>query len=134
MEESDKKLHETHTCLVCNGIAKPKHDKTFWIIVVNFCDTKKRLLVGQNIARAVPRPSNITEVDIIHCELLGLVDDKTTQLYRKRIINVRDTSVVNDYLRDNRNSHMAVDEKKVIAEDIDLSDVAKKQNKSIRTM
>lgn len=129
-----KKLYDTQTCLVGNGAAETERDKTSRILVENFSDTYKRLLTGKAIARAVPRPSNITEATISQGELLGLVDDNTAQLYCKRVINARDTSIVNEYLRDKRNSHMAADEKPVTAEDIDLNDMDKKLHKSIQTM
>lgn len=62
------------------------------------------------------------------------MDDNTALLYRKIIINARDTSVANKYLSDKRNRHMAKDEKPVTAENTDLSDVDKKHHRFIRTM
>lgn len=105
--EPYKKLVDKQTCLLVNGKADSEREKTFWILVANFREIDKRLLTGQAVARAVPYPSNITEADICHGELHGLVDEKTSILYRKRIINSIATSVVNEYIRENCNSHMA---------------------------
>lgn len=49
-----------------SGISEPERDKTFGILVDNFSDTYKRLLIGITVARAVPNPSNIIEADISH--------------------------------------------------------------------
>ncbi len=132
--ESTKRLCETHTCLTGNGVAQVEANKPFRVLVANFGNTNRRLLSGQAIAFAEPHPSSIMESDVSHAELLGLVDDKTAQLYRKRNLNARDTSVINDYLRDARSGHMGVDEKPTTAADIQLPDVHTKHHPNIRKM
>ena len=50
--ELKKRLYETHTCLVGNGIAQVEPNKPFRILVANVGDHERRLLSGQSIATA----------------------------------------------------------------------------------
>ena len=128
------KLYDTHNCLAGTGVAQVQSDKPFRILVANFSDHPKKLLYKQVIADAEPHPSNIVEGYVSHAELLGLVDDATATMYRKRNINARDTSVINQYLGNERNSHMDEDQRPTTADDIDLSDVDKRHHSKIRSM
>ena len=74
------------------------------------------------------------ESNVSHAEMLGLVDDKTDNLYRKRNLNARDTTLINQYIQDSRNSHMDAEETPITAADIDLSDVETKHHPAIRKM
>ncbi len=132
--EPNGRLYRNHTCLASNGVAEVEADKPFKVLVANFGDYPKQLAQGQVVATAYANPTNLVESTISHAELLGLCDDKEAMRYRKHNANARDESVINDYLRDLRSSHMGEDEKPVTADDIDLSGVPKSYHKRIRTM
>ena len=132
--EPNGRLYRNHTCLASNGVAEVEAVEPFKVPVANFGDHPKRLALGQVVATAYANPTNFVESTISHAELLGLCDDKTAMRYRKRNANARDEAVINDYLRDLRNSHMSEDEKPVTADDIDLSGVDKSYHKRIRAM
>lgn len=132
--EPNMKLYTIHECLASNRVADVEAGKVFRILVANFEERTKQLAKGQVIATATANPTNLVETTISHAELLGLVDDKTAQMYRKYNKSARDEAVINEYLRDLRNSHVGEDETPVTADDIDLSGVDETYHKRIRTM
>ena len=121
--EPARRLFNTHMCLAGHGIAQVERNKPFRILVANFGKVARKLLPGQGIAQANSHPTRIYESDITHAELLGIIEEDSAQMYRKRDIDAKDTAVINKYLQDVRNSHMGEDEKPITADDIYLSDV-----------
>lgn len=132
--EPNPKMYQHHTCLASNGVVEAVADVPFKILVANFGKHTKNLQKGQVVGNVHANPANLVESNISHGELLRLIDNKTAQLYRKHNQIARDESVINDSLRDLRNSHMGQDEKPVTADDIDLSGVDKSYHKRIRAM
>lgn len=128
------KLYETHQCLAGTGVVQVQSDKTFRILVANFSDYPKKLIHNQVIASADEHPTNIVESEMSHGELLGLVDEDTAKMYRKRNLNARDASVINEYMKDKKSNNMESDENPTTADDIDLGDVDKRHHKAIRNM
>ena len=70
------------------------------------------------VAKAEGHPFNITEADISHGEVLGIVTDTTR--YRKRDTDARDIETINRHLADAIEAHAGVDETTITAENIEL--------------
>lgn len=70
----------------------------------------------------------------MHAEAFELVNKETVKLYWKRNHDVRDASIINEYLRNLRNSHMEAEDKPVRTDDITLDDVDPKYHAEIRAM
>lgn len=82
---------------------------------------------------ATPHPEVIVTTKLSHVELFGMKDTSDTRC-RKRNLNARDTSVINQYLSDIRNSCMNEDEKPVTADNIDLLEEDGTHQEAIRGM
>ena len=68
------------------------------------------------VAKAEDNPSNITEADISHVEVLGIRADTTR--YNKRDTDERVIETINKHLSDAREAHGCVDETPTTEENI----------------
>ena len=83
------------------------------------------------VAKAEDHPSNITEADISHGEVLGIMTDTTR--YRKRDTDDRDIETINKHLADAKEAHAGVDETPTKADKIELK-VYERYHTDIRNM
>ena len=92
--------------MTADGVQQVEPGKTFRIFIANFGKHPVYLRPTQVVAKAEDHPSNITEADISHSELLGIMAETT--LYRKRDKNARYIDTIDKHLADARETHVGV--------------------------
>ena len=113
------------------SVQQVEPEKTFRIFIVNFGKHPVYIRPTPVVAKAEDHPANITEADISHGEVLGIMTDTTR--YRKRDTDARDIETINKHLADAREAHASVDEKPTMADNIELK-VDERYHTEIRNM
>ena len=130
-----QKLYSSKMCLTGNGIAQVQPGKEFGIFIANFGDTPVQLKTGHKVGTAQPHPKWIREAtSTTHGEILGIINESKENSYKKRQIDAKDVTIINDYLAKLRESQQEKSEKIIRVEDISLEDVPKRHHEAIRSM
>ena len=72
------------------------------------------------IAHAQKPPSTLEEADYSHAEILGVVPEDRSRMFRKRNTSARDGAVINKHLEAQRATDSGADEAPKTADDIEL--------------
>ena len=125
------KLYANRLCLAGNGIAQVETGKQFGIFVANFGKEPQRIKAGTKVATAKAHPKWIKESEFTHADMLGIVEDATENKYKKRQIDVRDVSTINQYLSKLQKTKEETIKETMRAEDVPLEEVPEEGTSSV---
>lgn len=134
LADPDPKLFTNQMCLVAAGVANIASDKSFKVFVTILWSTPIEPCWRQDIAKTSPHPANLVESHIFHAEILGLIPDEHQDgKFRKPHIDSNNIENISKQLADQRESHMAEDEKPKTADDTTV-DVPRDKEEAVHNM
>jgi len=95
---SAPRLFQSTGCLVASGVATVQRGRTFKILVANFSEGPVNLTANQVVANAQKPPSALEEADYSHAEILGVVPEDRSRMFRKCNTSACDVALINKYL------------------------------------
>lgn len=107
-----KKICNNHHFPAANGLHQVQLGEEFHILVANVSKNHVKLISGQWFATAYDHPETLTETDISHGEMLGIVE--SNKKYRKRDHSANDINLINQHLAGAREAALGEQEEEPI--------------------
>jgi len=130
---TNPKLTASLQCPVASGVAMVEANKPFKILIANFDDKPAHLCVNQIIASYEVAPTFLEESGFSHAEILGIVPEDRSRMFRKQNASARDVHVINKHLAEKRSQVTEAEDKPVTVDDIEL-EVSLEKETAVRDM
>lgn len=119
--DPDHKLFTNQICLVPARVSNVVSGKPFQVLFSNFGSKPVGLFLLRSIAKATVHAENLVESHITHRKMVRCIPKETPNgKIRKHHIYPKNIDAINKHLANQREIHMATDEKPTTAEDIKI--------------